>query len=865
MAVESGVPVRRGAGELAAEGPGWGDERRLPAALLYELLARPQSGTQPRAAVLVGLRVTGRLNLEAAELQAPLIAHGCYFDAPVNLIDAKAPEVRLTACDLPGFAADGLETRGGLDLSKTSSGVASLIGARIGGQLNLSGATFKGGDHPLDLGEGRLQPPEAPAYRAQQVALMAYELQVDQSMFCDEGFSADGEVHLGGIHIGGELSFAGATLERGLAAPGLRVDRDMFCGEGFSAGGELSLVGAHIGGQLSFDGATLGEDLTADGLRVDQDMFCREGFSAGGELSLVGAHIGGQLAFSGATLGKGLNAAGLRVDQEMFCGEGFSAEGEVNLTSAHIGNLLSFDGATLGQGLTGDGLHVDQYMLCRQGFSARGEVNLGGAHVGSQLAFSGATLGEGLNAYGLRVDRDMYCEEGFSTEGEVNLGGAHVGSQLAFSGATLGKGLNAYGLRVDRDMYCVEGFSAEGAVNLGGAHIGSLLSFTGAKLAGGELDLSGAHIGQLFIDGARLTQSLNGEGLHVDRDMGCRGFNTRGEVRLFRAHIAGALSFDGATLGGGLAASGLRVDQDMRCADGFRAEGEINLSGAYIGGQLSFDGATLSSTGVALRLEAAQVDDDVILRFIESPEELDLTSARVARLFDGERIWPSFLQLRGFVYGGVRADEDAEEQSRTGWGRRGAPPDLQRRLRWIQLAEEGKREDKPRLARLMRSVTPVTSTGAGFTPQPYTQLMAVYRQEGRDSDARRVAFQRERRRASELGFSGRAWNAFLRCTVGYGYKPMRALALLAFLILVGTLAFSSFHDEGDLRALDNEHPPFVAAIYTIDRLIPVVSFGLRDAFGASGAAQWWAFAYTVLGWALTIAVVAGLNAAVRRD
>ena len=57
----------------------------------------------------------------------------------------------------------------------------------------------------------------------------------------------------------------------------------------------------------------------------------------------------------------------------------------------------------------------------------------------------------------------------------------------------------------------------------------------------------------------------------------------------------------------------------------------------------------------------------------------------------------------------------------------------------------------------------------------------------------------------------------------------------------------------------------MALIYTLDRLIPVVSFGLRDTFAPMGAAQWWAFAYTLFGWVLTVAVLAGLNAAVRRD
>jgi hypothetical protein len=143
--------------------------------------------------------------------------------------------------------------------------------------------------------------------------------------------------------------------------------------------------------------------------------------------------------------------------------------------------------------------------------------------------------------------------------------------------------------------------------------------------------------------------------------------------------------------------------------------------------------------------------------------------------------------------------------------------------------------------------------------------MANYRQEGRDADARRVAFERERRRRSQLGPAGRAWNLVLRWTVGYGYKPLRALLWLGGLVAVGTLVFSSFHADGDLSAVRDKHPPFDATIYALDRLIPVVSFGLRDAFAPSGAAQWWAFAYTLLGWVLTIAVVAGLNAAVRRD
>jgi hypothetical protein len=143
--------------------------------------------------------------------------------------------------------------------------------------------------------------------------------------------------------------------------------------------------------------------------------------------------------------------------------------------------------------------------------------------------------------------------------------------------------------------------------------------------------------------------------------------------------------------------------------------------------------------------------------------------------------------------------------------------------------------------------------------------MAFYRQEGRDGDARRVAYERECRRWHQLGKVGRVWNGFLRWAVGYGYRPLRALGWLVALLVVGTLAFSHLHAAHEIIPMKAAHPPFDAIIYTLDRLIPVVSFGLREAYATKGAAQWWAFSYALLGWALSIAVIAGLNSAVRRE
>ncbi|MFI5025845.1 MAG: hypothetical protein ACHQCI_03735 [Solirubrobacterales bacterium] len=662
-AIEGGWPVERGNGEAVDTGKSWGDDRTLPAAALYELLTQPASGAAPRAAVLVGLRISGRLNLHAVQLKVPLICHGCYFDEPVNLMTATAVEIMLTGCHLPALAANRLITRGNLNLSMSTLEIVSLLGAHIGGQLSLNSTTLTGGSYPLELGDGTLYPRQ---------------------------------------------SLRAASTRTEVA-------------------------------------------LRADGLRVDGGIFCREGFEARGEVRLPGAHIGGQLSLDKATLRKGLSGYGLRVDRDMFCQDGFEAKGEVDLRRAHIAGVLSLDKATLGQGLYGEGLRVDGSMHCRNGFEAKGLIYLQGARIAGQLEFDKATLGQGLSGNRLQVGSSMFCRNGFEAKGLVYLQSARIAGQLEFDNATLGQGLSGYGLRVGGDMFCRDGFEAQR------------------------------------------------------------------EVSLRRAHIAGVLSFA-------------------------RAK-------------------PISTSERALSLDGARVDEDLVLCFTEHCEgEISLTNAHIGRLLDSENAWPKRLRLGGLEYDAVRTAEgqdpgerhnsESRKQLEQRWRVRHSVPDVELRLRWIRLAEESQGDG---------------SGANGYAPQPYTQLIAFYRREGRDGEARRVAYERECRHRSQHGMPRKAWNTLLRLTVGYGYRPLRALAILGVLVLVGTLAFSRLHADGDISAIRDNHPPFVAGIYTLDQLIPVVTFGLRDAFASKGLAQWLAFVYTLFGWVLSIAVIAGLNAAVRRD
>ena len=231
-------------GPDVAHGAAWGAERTVRASMLADLLTGQwaHANGRPRAVRLRGGRITGPLDLQAAEVNCPLLLRDCYLEDPVDLSDATAPAIRLPGCHLPAFTAAQLRTTGNLELNDgaTMHGEVSVAGARIGGQLDLSGAT-------LTNPGGR--------------ALFADLITVEHSMLCRHGFTALGEVRIAGARIGGRLNFSGATLinpgGQALCADGLNAEYGILGEDGFTALGEISTVHARIGGRLDLRGANL--------------------------------------------------------------------------------------------------------------------------------------------------------------------------------------------------------------------------------------------------------------------------------------------------------------------------------------------------------------------------------------------------------------------------------------------------------------------------------------------------------------------------------------------------------------------------------------------------------------------------------
>jgi hypothetical protein len=178
-------------------------EHTIRAELLRELLLkRCDKSPDPRGVRLHGSRITGTLDLSHVQAAVGMELQGCCFDHPVLLEGAHLPWLSLTASCVPALHGDLLQVDGNLVLhglrvtGHGERGAVRLLGAHITGQLVLRGAELTNEAGP---------------------ALLANQLQVDNSVLLDEGFRATGHgehgaVRLPGAHITGQLILSGAEL-----------------------------------------------------------------------------------------------------------------------------------------------------------------------------------------------------------------------------------------------------------------------------------------------------------------------------------------------------------------------------------------------------------------------------------------------------------------------------------------------------------------------------------------------------------------------------------------------------------------------------------------------------------------------------
>ena len=127
------------------------------------------------------------------------------------------------------------------------------------------------------------------------------------------------------------------------------------------------------------------------------------------------------------------------------------------------------------------------------------------------------------------------------------------------------------------------------------------------------------------------------------------------------------------------------------------------------------------------------------------------------------------------------------------------------------------------------------------------------------------AIARERARRRTLHRAGRWTSRFLGATVGHGYRPWRAGAWLAAVVLAGWWLFGSLWRD-DIVPAGRAQEEFRPLLFSLDAVLPVVNLGQDDLWTiAGGGAQWW-YAFSVLaGWALATVLVSALTARLVRD
>ena len=105
---------------------------------------------------------------------------------------------------------------------------------------------------------------------------------------------------------------------------------------------------------------------------------------------------------------------------------------------------------------------------------------------------------------------------------------------------------------------------------------------------------------------------------------------------------------------------------------------------------------------------------------------------------------------------------------------------------------------------------------------------------GEPEEATTVWYARERLQRKEVGVLRRIWGVVQDITLGYGYRPWRALAWLALMLIAGSITYYLAPPPA-IQA--SAAPHFNPVIYTLDLLVPLVDLGMKHAFNPSGFGQ----------------------------
>jgi hypothetical protein len=476
------------------------------------------------------------------------------------------------------------------------------------------------------------------------------------------------------------------------------------------------------------------------------------------------------------------------------------------------------------------------------------------------LSLDGSTL-PGINAEGLRTSyfamRDARCT------GVLDLDNTRIDGPLLLQGSSLG-GLSGGSMRISRDVWMSGLFIAAEGVGcwLDSCEIGIDLILNDAVIdAGGTaLNLNGGQIGGMVrLHDAFLRAGGEGDAVTFV-DATARGLSMIGTV--LRSDAGNALCADGAHIRSGI---GLLGDFDA-LSNG--ADATIRITNARLGGGLVIEGSVRNRGGQAVSVHRASIDGNLLIggERVEAASPFPAVEVSDSDVGGEATLRPEKIVNHGR---GLSADLFGTRVGRA------------LRLNVTKLISD------PMFAASVNGLTypePPADTRAWlimlrdhtfrYEAQPYQQFAAVHRAAGHEHTARKVliAQQKDLRHRGDPG--NKLWHWLLGVTLGYGYKPSRAVVglLITFLLAI-CLVWTAGENDGLTPAKDrpaDSCSPVNRISLAADLAIPLVKLGGTPRCElANGPAGQWAtgagWVVQILGWSFATLSVAGFTGLVRKS
>lgn len=454
-----------------------GERLSVAAALVRKVCRRDPAEIDPRGLVIEGARITGGLDLTGMAVPFPLRFVGCVFDEPLDLDGADLHLLALDGCTVPGLLANGLRVRRDLDLSRSritgdlrtpastsSTAAVWLCESEIGGRLLCLDTLIESGGRAIQADrisvggtirllhrfeargalrligarvQGSLDLTGASLTRPQQdLALDLGDAEIGGSVFLIDDQTGRrplvrGRIDLGNTRISGHVLIRNATIDpidstgpvtgpayssgrstgTAISAPGLAVGGPLGIeGECRISGGVDLSMGSFSTIQISRESTFTvpgGRALDLTNAELRSGLLIEEGAAFEGTLRLAGAHVRGDLTLKGTLWSH-------PEDRSVISAQGAVIDGMVNLREAETdGGRVGFRAATVGGVVNarrarlrnpgGEALSLEQALirgpiLLSAGFTADGVVMLNRCAAEGRLDCDGGTFTAGIKA-----------------------------------------------------------------------------------------------------------------------------------------------------------------------------------------------------------------------------------------------------------------------------------------------------------------------------------------------------------------------------------------------------------------------------------------------------------------------------------